>query len=369
MRIALAEKLLVKVMDWSPSEVTAERPLIQAMASFKYDEYQQFSPGIRYIESLARWLNQFELHERIIAYNFVKNNLIFISSEQLSHLVNICFDESINPILITKASRKLKKPEYLVKSIYSSPEYKQFKRRSLFLGLSDGAKIDQLRRSSGLSNEQIFSSYYISSEKVTDMLKNLSEEGYEGKFDSVFLIDDFTASGLSYFRIEESKFKGKIHTFLNLLYFPKEKPNPEHKNLPDLINTSNPDIHIIFYIARRHSLNYLNGEIQKWKEKHGISFNHSVDAIQILDDSLKEDVLTNTQFIELAKKYFDSVAVVDDHYEKGKHDNPYLGFDECALPLILNHNTPNNTLPILWLPETEDNKRGLFPRVKRHKDE
>ena len=33
MRSTLAEKLLVKVMNWTPEEVAQERPLIQAMAN------------------------------------------------------------------------------------------------------------------------------------------------------------------------------------------------------------------------------------------------------------------------------------------------------------------------------------------------
>ncbi len=52
MRDLLAENLL-KIMSWSREEITKERPLLQALADYKYNEYQQFSPGIRFIESLA----------------------------------------------------------------------------------------------------------------------------------------------------------------------------------------------------------------------------------------------------------------------------------------------------------------------------
>lgn len=369
MRIALAEKLLVKVMNWTPAEVAVERPLIQAMANFKYDEYQQFSTGIRFIESLARWLGQFDAGtERNTAYNFIKSNLIFISNDQVSHLVNICFDEKINPILMGKAAIQLQTEDYFVKQLYSSKEYTELRRRSLFLGASDGSKIDHLRRSSGISNEQVFASYYISSEKIKDMLKELKKAGFEGKFNSVFLIDDFTGSGLSYFRTEDGKYKGKIYTFLNLLFDKEEKEkNPERYILSDLVNTDNLDIHIFFYIAKRSSVEYLDAKIAEWKAGMGFSFNHSVDAIQFLEDDIKEQVLKDTAFIELAKKYFDP-AVMTDSYQKGKHDEPYLGFDECALPLILYHNTPNNTLPLLWMPESDNGNVGLFPRVNRHKE-
>ena len=60
MKDALAEKLLAHVLAWSPRTWPRERPLLQAMASYKYDSYQQFFPGMRFIESLARWLSLFD---------------------------------------------------------------------------------------------------------------------------------------------------------------------------------------------------------------------------------------------------------------------------------------------------------------------
>ena len=53
MREALAERHLATVMNWTPEDVANERPLLQAMAELKYNEYQQFAPGIRFVESLA----------------------------------------------------------------------------------------------------------------------------------------------------------------------------------------------------------------------------------------------------------------------------------------------------------------------------
>ena len=53
MKEALAEKLLAKVLGWGPTDVAKERPRLQAMASFKYDSYEQFSPGLRFLEILS----------------------------------------------------------------------------------------------------------------------------------------------------------------------------------------------------------------------------------------------------------------------------------------------------------------------------
>ena len=81
MKDILAERLLVRVMGWDRDRVRTEIPLILALASYKYDEYQQFSPGMRFVESLARWLRQFEDPvEREAAYTLVRDCLIFCSS-------------------------------------------------------------------------------------------------------------------------------------------------------------------------------------------------------------------------------------------------------------------------------------------------
>ena len=87
--------------------------------------------------------------------------------------------------------------------------------------------------------------------------------------------------------------------------------------------------------------------------------------MQIIDDDVRENTIASSKFIDLAKEYFDS-SIVDDHFKKAKNDYPHLGYGECGLPIVLVHNTPNNSLPVLWLP---DDKKftGLFPRVTRHK--
>lgn len=377
MRAELAEKLLIKIMGWEGEVISKERPLLQALANLKYDEYQQFSPGTRFIESLVRWLSQFEKQEeKNIAYNFIIKHLIFISNDQLSHLVNITFSEKINPILIAKTANQLGINQHLVKKIIGSPQYKEVLRRSLFIGISDGSRIDLLRRSNGkISNEQVFPSYYISEPKAKDMIDELNKE-YEGKFNSIFLIDDFTASGKSYFRLEENVPKGKIYKFLTSLF--EEDKNTEGNNKKNayklLVNPNEPlNIHVIFYIATRDALDTINAALNVFMSS--LPYNHrlscSVDAVQVIERQITDNVQAETDFMNLIsqEKYFNE-KIVDVHYKKGKHDKPYLGFNECSLPLILNHNTPNNSLPILWFPEDAESKCiGLFPRVTRHKDE
>src|SRR5690349_194260 len=92
MKDALAERLLAAVMNWKEEDVARERPDLQAMAAYKYDEYRQFSPGMRFVESFALWLNQFQTQEeRVIAYDFVKKKLVFCSSAEMYHLVAMAY--------------------------------------------------------------------------------------------------------------------------------------------------------------------------------------------------------------------------------------------------------------------------------------
>src|SRR5437868_4274151 len=106
MKDALAEKLLAHVLDWNAEDVARERPILQAMAAFKYDGYEQFSPGMRYVESLARWLSQFEKADRQVAYEFIKTRLVCCSAEEMTHLVETAYPDYIRPLLLQKVAKE-----------------------------------------------------------------------------------------------------------------------------------------------------------------------------------------------------------------------------------------------------------------------
>lgn len=361
MRTALAEKLLVKIMGWNSTEISKERPLIQALSNFKYNEYQQFSIGTRFVESLVKWLNQFDtIEEKNIAYNFLKQRLIFVSNDQMLHLVNITYSDKINPFLIRKSSVILSLKHYQIRKIINSQEYKEITRRSLFIGLSDGSRIDQLRRYSGLNNEQVIPTYQINTEKVEDMIKELKKSKVTECFNTVFLIDDFTASGTSYFRLEGENKKGKIFKAIDAMY-------SEKSELYNLVDHSEPiDIRIIFYIATEESVNNLRKQITKWKSESSRDFNLSIEVVQYINERVKINRSNDGDFITLSEKYI-KPEIVNSHFEKAKHVDYFLGYNECALPLILVHNTPNNSMPLLWWTSSSKDFVGLFPRVTRHK--
>ena len=76
MRDNSANTLLKTIMRWSNDDTTRELPTLQALASYGYDDYQQFKPGMRFIESLAGWLNRLPQDKRNTAFDFIKKRLL-----------------------------------------------------------------------------------------------------------------------------------------------------------------------------------------------------------------------------------------------------------------------------------------------------
>lgn len=373
MRDQLAEELLARVMKWDTSDVTRERPVLQALASLKYDEYQQFSPGMRFIESLALWLNQFSnKEERKAAYEFIRCRLVFISNAELNHLVSIAFSDFIRPFLINLVAQKGGISDSHIMKIVNGMDYKILLRQTLFLGLSDGARMDLFRRcNQEISHEQVWQAYEIPKEKGADMRdelkKSLMGKEYlnreptieECRFKVIVLLDDFSGSGLSYLRPDsqsDNNFAGKINKILNHL---------NKSDFKDIVDISNLQLYILLYVSTTKALSYLKEQMDVYLGENSNSVKVYIQSIQELPEDIRINLPQDDPLIRLFETYFDN-AIVNKDYRKGKIDHPYLGFDECALPLILSHNSPNNSLPLLWF-EDHRKYRGLFPRVSRHR--
>lgn len=372
MRDALAERLLANVMEWSPEDIARERPILQAMATYKYDEYQQFAPGMRFVERLALWLSQFKTkEERQVAYDFVRKRLIFYSSAEMIHLVSIAFPDHILPLLFSRAAQSLKIAEKSISRIANSIEFRELQRRCLFLGLSDGAHIDIFRRSNpDLTHEQILQTYEISTGKAQSMKNELNKDieqilnkdkqkEKDAYFRVVFLLDDFSGSGMSYIRkdISSGRFEGKIAKFYEQLV------NPESSVLK-LISLKDLHICVVFYIATEKSRSHITELLHELSNQHNIEW--SIQIVQLISNDFMLQNSVDAKLLELTESYYDP-SVEDEHTRKGGTDVK-RGFARCSLPLVLSHNTPNNSIFLLWA-EEKFKVQGLFPRVSRHRSE
>lgn len=359
----LAEKILANVMEWDTQEVKDNIRSLEHFAELKYDQYQQYQVGSRFVENLTIWLNQFEnVEERKAAFAFMKKRMVFISQGELYHLINSIYPDIMKPIF-----RRQTIDLYTDNNITDDGDKKRLmyivRRQSLIFGLSDGARLDVFRRSSPLiSNEQVCISYEINDDRMKSIMEEIRKDTekhtdlyvYSGvsqdKIYNIFLLDDFSGSGISYLRQEidtqgKKVWKGKITKVITQL----EKQLGAGKGLEDI------DIHVILYLATEKARLHIEEQVKVFCNEKNVNI-----FIHVLQDIHK--VEPDEKLESLMKKYYDS-SIEDSHFGKGKHDNPFLGFDECSLPLVIYHNTPNNSFPIIWAGE-----KALFPRVTRHKD-
>lgn len=369
MRDALAEKLLAHILEWSPEDVARERPILQAMAAFKYDDYQQFSPGMRFVESLARWLSQFEKADREVAYHFIKTRLIYCSAEEMTHLVETAYADHIRPILFHKVAQEHSLNPHHLGTIADTAAFRIRQRQCLFLGLSDGARIDSFRRANReLDHEQIWQTHDLSAQRVKELVDKLaiqvcrlsgsSDDATPFRFRTIVLLDDFSASGSSYYMAKANgKIGGKIAKFFDALMDSSDA-------LSTLVSIGDFDILILLYVATDQAIAHLEDYSCKLWGARNVEC--KVQAIQHLPPTIKMDRTTNDPFRGLIDKYYDH-SVFDPHIEKGGSSDAKYGYADCGLPVVLHHNTPNNALALLWSYD-DRNVRGLFPRVQRHKE-
>ncbi len=365
MKEQLAERLLARVMGWDAEQVAAQRPVLQALAAYKYDEYQRFSPGQRFIESLALWLSDFKTPEhKAAAYDFVRSRLVFFSAAEIQHLVSIAYPDHIRPLLLLRSAEELALDPYHVGRVISTPAFRVHQRSCLFLGLSDGARTDVFRRSNedSVNHEQILQNYEIKAERVPKLLEKLRRDlkkidpGLKGidqaTFNTIVLMDDFSASGTSYLRFEEGKLDGKL--------FEISRDIKDAKSAVAQLVNAKTRVFLVLYIATNQAVEHLRALLAEHWGKQGIEF--EILVVHPLLPTIK--IGTGDPLESLLNHYYDKAALEDEHTDKGQHGVKF-GYAACGLPVVLTHNTPNNSIYPLWA--TSSKLRGLFPRISRHK--
>jgi hypothetical protein len=371
MKDEIAQAFLMEVLQSSEAEMLDDnRRFFQNMARYKYDQYQQFAPGMRFIERFALWLNQFDPTDKKALFEFIRKRLVFISNEEINLLVSACYPDLIKQILVKKVSSKIQIPEYSVTKITTSKEFNTILKQSLFFGLSDGARTDVFRRANSgiISHEQIYQTYELSEERAKKMQDDFLHEelikmhgtDYDSslkKFRQVFLLDDFSASGTSYLTEREGKLKGKISQLYKNIFEASEK------SLQQIFEIKELDIHVILYLCTNQAYEQICSYFDKLQTQY--HNRPSLHVMHLIPDSFKLNEQNEKSIYDICMnpKYYDAGVIEDKH----TGNNIQLGYMSCALPLVLAHNCPNNSLSMLWSYEHSEKFEGLFPRIPRHR--
>ena len=366
-----AAELLAKVVGLSDlDEVSHLVGELKLLGEYKYDHYQRFAPGRRFVESLALWLNQFRTTaDREVALRFIREKLVFVSEAEFSHLVRIAYPDVIVPERQRLIALESGTKTFRVEVLQANPRFKELAKKTLYLGLSDGARTSELRRASNnaINTEQIWQAYELGEAKVEKLLKKLkSSLGAETpgtpRFTLVWLIDDFSGSGNTYIRYEQLDGRGTYAGKIPHIY--------DQLRSSGIVDPAHYEVYLLLYLATQQAIDH----IQFWSERFALDRGFkplNMRVVQQLDASLAlsgSGVPADLGALIDRDEYYDH-EIWDEHLAVGGTSDARKGFAGCALPVVLCHNSPNNSIYMLWAPDNYGLRfQGLFPRAIRHKE-
>lgn len=365
-------------MGWNDEKAREEFAWLRLMARIKYDGYQAFHPGMRFIETLITWLQQFELADRAVAYAFVRCFLVYIGPIEMQRLVEQFYPRTVRPRLARLVAAEYGIQPYQVladRCAYAATE--RLRRQTLFMGLSDGARIDRIRHANSgvLTNEQFVQVTQVDTERWRDLIDSLRRDLNDpcAKFRVVYLVDDFVGTGTSFLRYdkEREKWKGKLVRFRDSLDALSNTVKEE-----DLFEDE-WHLCVHHYLASADAVESIEERIGAIHEELSYSWKAPAEASYGMtlpsDLPVREDGETHADFAKLTRIYYDS-QIESRHTKIGGAQHLGLGYGGCGLPLVLEHNTPNNAVALLWAETDVDRERrvgahsmrALFRRRQRH---
>jgi hypothetical protein len=285
----------------------------------------------------------------------------------MQRLVELFYPQVVEPLLVQEVSTRLKIPAWRVWTDGTAcQEVRCLRRRCLFMGLSDGARLDRFRRANEarIGNEQVVLQTQLDSDKWGDLLSELRKDlkDQQARFAMVFLIDDFIGSGTSLLDQRDGCWKGKLPRFARVV--------GELTNDPPFADGWRLCVH--HYLANAGVLQRTQERWDAWRpslQSDGFPSEVRLSAGLPLPPEmpLNADRPADAPVWDLTNRYYDpaietpSIRIGGDHARQG--------FAGCALPLVLEHNTPNNSIALLWAEsrgKSAHEMRPLFRRRQRH---
>jgi hypothetical protein len=387
---------------------------LQLLADYKYNKYEMYHPGRQFLENLYLWLLQFTEEERLHAIRFVREELIFISRIEFEQLAQILYHDKIRRHQLQVAATLAHLPTFRVRAARESPAFKEVTRASLYVGMSDGARIDYVRRHNlDINNEQVVPYYRVDAEKIQELLRDLRTfvAHNDAQFRCLFLVDDFCGSGKTLLRellvapIEGICRQPKIPpVWESRLRFNAAKNTLEMLFQGELTEAENQEL-----LQMSEGANYTKAVdtlLTKSKKRETVLTGALLRVARLFNEVLHAEAtvcfcplliteqalhrlqalvtrlpgkLARTTILPgailskqiqvtspqhpigmLCEKYYRPQEMEDMHTGSVKY-----GLEDCGLPLVLHHNTPNNSLFLLWMRKS-DAFSPLFVRYERH---
>lgn len=370
MKPDLAKQLLKDIIEplVGGREAEAERIFneLHFLAEYKYDYYEMYSPGRHFLENFYKWIKQFEARDREDALNLVRRHLIFISRGEFELLTRVLYWEKIRKIQFDLAAVEARIPRYKVNQIAQSPELRKIERSSLFIGMSDGARIDYFRRQNpSIGNEQVLTSYHVDHHKCIEMIDKLETEcGKGARFRLVFLIDDFCASGTTLVRTNETgDVKGTLCQLANKTFARRTGDKIEEPTMMSILLDEDSKIYLCHLLATEKAVSHIERSKAMLPP---VLANLHIEPVAVLSHSIYNNPDCR-QMSRLCLSYYQS-RMEDEHTK-----DVMFGYRDCGLFVVLHHNTPNNSVYLLWnrkastIDGREPAFHPLFTRIERHR--
>ena len=317
---------------------------------------------MRFLESLVSWLRRFDEADRAAAYTFVKTRLVYISALEMQRVIETFIPETVTPYLRGSVAAEMGiKPYEVWRTQKGADAFGRHLRCCLFVGLSDGSRIDVLRRANAgrLSQEQVVPMMNVDDDKWKGLAKDLKDElGPEARFRDVYLIDDFTASGTTFIRFPDGVPKGKLSKFVRIVQDAKKRLGG------DFPLAESYTLHIHHYVSTAQAHDALVERVaEAERELDDRTYGEAlISEGMLLPKSLRVagiDKFTRAAtagneadkpIIDLCARYYDHELFkrLEKHCKEAGQTDMKYGYADCALPLVLEHNTPNNSIPLLW---------------------
>ncbi len=332
---------------------------ITTLSRYKFSTYMQFDPPVRFQIILENWINNFLSDKDKFTAFKLSSRILFITQHELEYLQRYVYrkfisqygwqiNESLEEFLFVPLEEDVKVAEFFRLNQISGREDKVGGSKSylncideFIQPIKEIEKIDngikQIKSCEHLNNldrDNIIAIMEKAKIQYTAELEKKNKDYEQRKY--LILLTDFSGSGATV--------KNDITRILTHYSF--------------------EFVFLFSYIICEDSLNKLLITSEQNANKINIIYGLLLTskAKCFAEDSIILFDPDKSEIRKLCDKYFFQLKEHPD-VKQWQEDIKY-GFKENQLTLVLDHNCPNNTLPIMWAENS--NWKALFPRVPKY---